>query len=49
MHLRITNIPAKSVDDYRFNFGSTGVLELTNEYSGLAASPARYICFASSS
>jgi hypothetical protein len=48
MHLRITNISAKSANDYRFNFGSAGALELTNEYSGLAALPARYISFESS-
>ena len=49
MHLRITNISAIALDVYRFNFESAGALELTNEYSGLAASPARYICFESSS
>ena len=43
MHLRITNKSAKSADDYRFTFGSAGALELTNENSGLAALPARYI------
>ncbi len=49
MHLRITNISAKAFDAYCFSFESAGALELTNEYSGLAASPARYICFESSS
>ncbi len=49
MHLRITNISAKSADDYRFNFGSAGALELTNEYSGRAVLPAHYISFESSS
>jgi len=37
MHLRITNILAEALDAYRFIFGSAGALELTNEYSGLAA------------
>ena len=41
MHLRITNKSARALDDYRFTFGSAGALELTNEYSGLAALPAR--------
>ena len=36
MHLWITNTPAQAQDAYRFIFGSTGALELTNEYSGLA-------------
>ncbi len=48
MHLRITNITAKALDDYRLTFGSAGALELTNEYSKLAALPARYISFESS-
>jgi hypothetical protein len=48
MHLRTTNRTAKALDDYRFTFGSAGALELTNEYSGLAALPARYISFESS-
>jgi len=48
MHLRITNITAKALDDFCFTFGSAGALELTNEYSGLAALPARYISFESS-
>jgi len=48
MHLRITNILAEAQDAYCFTFGSAGALELTNEYSGLAALPARYIGFESS-
>jgi hypothetical protein len=48
MHLRITNSFPIALDAYRFTFGSAGALELTNEYSGLAALPARYIGFESS-
>ncbi len=48
MHLRITNILAEALDAYCFTFGSAGALELTNEYSGLAVLPARYIGFESS-
>jgi hypothetical protein len=36
MHPQTTNKLTQSRDDYRFGFESTGVLELDNEYSGLA-------------
>ncbi len=48
MHLRITNRLLRALDAFRFAFGSAGALELTNEYSGLAVLPARYIGFESS-
>jgi hypothetical protein len=37
MHPQITNILTQTRDVYRFGFESAGVLELDNEYSGLAA------------
>ena len=46
MRLLITNISAKTPDDHRFDFESTGPLERENEYSGLAVTTALYIVFA---
>ena len=46
MHLRITNISTPTFDVYSFSSESAGALEITNEYSGYAATPARYIAFA---
>lgn len=36
MHRLVTNIPATSLDDYRFNFEPDGALEITHEHSGYA-------------
>ena len=49
MHLRITNKTTQAFDAFRFDFGSAGALELTNEYSGLAAQPAPILASQSSS
>jgi len=46
MHLRITNISTPTFDVYSFSSESAGALEIANEYSGYAATPARYIAFA---
>jgi len=40
MYLLTTNICAQTFDVYGFGFKSTGVLEIVNEYSGLAVAPA---------
>ncbi len=40
MHLRATNISAKTLDVHRFCFEVTSALEFDNEHSGLAAQPA---------
>jgi len=39
MHPLTTNICAQTYDVYRFGFESAGVLEIDNEYSGLAVAP----------
>ena len=49
MHLRITNSSTQAFDAFPFVFGSAGALELTNEYSGLAAVPAPILASQSSS
>ena len=46
MHLRITNISTPTFDVYSFSSESAGALEIANEYSGYAVTPARYIAFA---
>ena len=40
MHLRTTNISAKTLDVHRFYFEFTSALEFDNEHSGLAVQPA---------
>jgi transposase len=45
MHPLATNICAKTRDVYRFTFEPAGALEITNEYSGLAVTPAHLYCF----
>ena len=44
MHPLTTNICALTRDVHRFRFESAGVLEIANEYSGIAASPAHLYC-----
>jgi hypothetical protein len=46
MHPWTTNIVPQTFDVHHVGFESTGVLGFTNEYSGLAVSPATYIAFA---
>lgn len=46
MRLRITNNPTPTVDVFSFSFEFAGALEIVNEYSGFAATSARYIAFA---
>jgi transposase len=45
MHLRATNNSTPTLDVHRFGFEPTGALEITNEYSGLAAASAHLYCF----
>lgn len=40
MHPQATNVSAESLDDQRFIFEPAGALELNNEYSGIAVTPA---------
>ena len=45
MHPLATNMLTPTRDVYRFGFESAGALEITNEYSGLAVTPAHLYCF----
>jgi len=45
MHPQTTNKLTQTRDVHRFGFEPTGVLELDNEYSGLAVWPAHLYCF----
>ena len=45
MHLWATNNPTLTFNVHGFSFESTGALEITNEYSGLAEVSAHLYCF----
>jgi len=45
MHPLTTNKTAPTRDVYGFGFELAGVLEIDNEYSGLAVAPAHLYCF----
>jgi hypothetical protein len=45
MHPLTTNISPLALDACLFTFESAGALEITNEYSGLAVTPAHLYCY----